>query len=255
MTQDPHHHHGVHGADHSSDGANASDVVAMSEQHAFVSGAIVGARRVLEVGAGRGHLARRLGADGFEVTALDLALPMQDSSGVRWVEQDFLAFEDEPFDAVVFTASLHHVCPLAAALDRATQILVPGGVLVVDDFDLEAPDEETLRWYYEVQELLAVAGAYDAGHIDAAYDGTAVERWRAAHEHHGAALHTGGAMLSAIAERFGPPSVTREPYQYRYISRGASSPDVARHVLAVETRRIAEGSLRAVGLRIVARRA
>jgi SAM-dependent methyltransferase len=246
-----HDHHAVHGAEHSSDGTAASDLL-LSEQHAFVSGAIVGARRVLEAGAGRGHLARRLHADGFEVTALDLLLPTRDdASGVRWVEGDFLAFDGGPFDAVLFTASLHHVSPLAAALDRARRLLVPGGVLVVDDFDLEAPDEETLRWYYDVQELLAVAGAYEAGHIDAPCDGTSVERWRAAHEHHDAPLHTGGAMLAGIAERFGPASVTRGPYLFRYISRGSSSPDVARHVMSIETRRIAAGSLRAVGLRIV----
>src|SRR5271169_3913494 len=139
------HHHAGHAADHALEGTGAD--VALSEQHAFVGRAIVGARRVLEVGAGRGHLARRLQADGFEVTALDLALPTRDEScGVRWVQGDFLSFEDAPVDAVLFTASLHHISPLATALDRARQLLTPGGVLVIDDFDLEAPDEGTARW-------------------------------------------------------------------------------------------------------------
>lgn len=45
----------------------------VAEQHAFVSQALVGARRVLEVGAGQGHLARRLQAEGLSVTAIDIA--------------------------------------------------------------------------------------------------------------------------------------------------------------------------------------
>jgi SAM-dependent methyltransferase len=247
-----HDHHAVHGAEHSPEGTSASNL-AISEQHAFVSGAIVGASRVLEVGSGRGHLARRLQADGFSVTAIDLLLPTRDdASGVRWVEGDFLTFDGGPFDAIVFTSSLHHLSPLGPALDRARQLLAPGGVLVVDDFDLEAPDEETARWYYEVQELLAVAGAYHPGHIDAG-SGAAVARWLAAHEHHGAPLHPGRDMIAEIEGRFGSPEVARGPYLYRYICRGTPSMDVARHVLSVETRRIAEGILRPVGLRIVSR--
>jgi SAM-dependent methyltransferase len=225
----------------------------LAEQHAFVSRAIVGARRVLEVGAGPGHLARRLQSDGISVTALDLSPPPADSSGVRWVQGDFLKFEDEPFDAVLFTASLHHVTPLDAALRRARGLLARGGFLVVDDFDLEAPDEATARWYYEVQELLAAARAYAAGHEHAHRDLTPLRRWQAEHEHHGAPLHTGRAMLAAIEMGFASMAKTRGAYLYRYICRGTSNLVVAQHVLSVETRRIADGSLQPVGLRVVAR--
>jgi SAM-dependent methyltransferase len=225
----------------------------VAEQHAFVRNRIDGARRVLEVGAGRGHLARRLRADGYSVTALDLSPPPHELSGVRWVQENFLAFEDEPFDAVLFTASLHHIAPLDAALSRARALISPGGTLVVDDFDLEAPDEATARWYYEVQELLAAAGAYAAGHEHAQRDLTPLRRWQAEHEHHHAPLHTGRAMLAGIEHDFGLLEVARGPYLYSYICRGTSSLGVAQHVLSVETRRIADGSLRPVGLRAVAR--
>jgi SAM-dependent methyltransferase len=226
----------------------------LSEQHAFVTRAIDGgARRVLEVGAGRGRLARRLQADGLSVTALDLSPSTSDSApGVRWVHGDFLAFEDEPFDAVLFTASLHHINPLDAALARAGALLAPGGVLVVDDFDLDAPDEATARWFYEVQELLAAAGAYAAGHEHAPHGGP-LERWRQEHEHHGAPLHTGRAMLAGIEMGFASMAKTRGPYLYRYICRGTSNLGVAQHVLSVETRRIADGSLQPIGLRVIAR--
>jgi SAM-dependent methyltransferase len=226
----------------------------LTEQHAFVTKAIGGVRRVLEVGAGQGRLARRLQVDGFSVTALDLSPPVKaDSSGVRWVQGDFLAFEDGPFDAVLFTASLHHITPLDAALARARALLVRDGLLVVDDFDLEAPDEATARWYYEVQELLAATGTYDACRMHGPRDLPTLKRWQAEHEHHGAPLHTGRAMLAGIEQVFGSLEVTRGPYLYRYICAGTSNVDVAQHVLSVETRRIADGSLRPVGLRVVAK--
>jgi SAM-dependent methyltransferase len=227
---------------------------AVAEQHAFVSKAIVGARRVLEVGAGQGHLARRLEADGFSVTALDLSPPADpEPSGVRWVQGDFLGFDDEPFDAVLFTASLHHITPLDAALERARGLLARGGVLVVDDFDLEAPDEATARWYYEVQELLVATGTYDACRLHAPRDLQALQRWQAEHEHHDVPLHAGRAMLAGIEQVFRSLEVTRGPYLYRYICAGTSNVGVAQHLLSVETRRIADGSLRPVGLRVVAR--
>ena len=59
-------------------------------------------------------------------------------------------------------------------------------------------------------------------------------------------------MLAAVEEHFGSPQVTRGPYLYRYVSAGTTSVEVVRHVIGVETRRIREGSIRAVGLRIVA---
>jgi 2-polyprenyl-3-methyl-5-hydroxy-6-metoxy-1,4-benzoquinol methylase len=49
--------------------------LALTDQRAFVSQAIVCARQAVEVGAGSGHLARRLPAGGCSVTALDLSPP------------------------------------------------------------------------------------------------------------------------------------------------------------------------------------
>jgi SAM-dependent methyltransferase len=220
----------------------------------FVKRAIAGSRRVLEVGAGRGVLARRLHRDGFAVTAVDLKLPAkEDRSYVRWVETDFLKFEDEPFDAIAFTTSLHHISPLDGALDKAKELLAPGGVLVLDEFDVEAPDEETARWYYDVQELLAVAGAYDRSRLSEVRGRTALDRWRAEHEHDDERLHPGRAMLARIEKTFARVEVMRSPYLHRYICAGTSNLNVARHVKMVEERGIAEARLRAVGLRVVAR--
>jgi SAM-dependent methyltransferase len=190
------------------------------------------------------------------MTALDVSLPAQEQrSGVRWVETDFLGFDAEPFDAVVFTASLHHISPLDAALDRAKSLLVPGGVLAVDDFDVEAPDACTARWYYETQELLAAAGVYDPARVPPSRGLAPLERWREDHRHEDPPLHTGRAILAGIEERFAPSRVTRVAYLYRYICAGLRDASLARYVKSVEEGHVAGGIVQAVGLRIIARRA
>ncbi|HEU4537400.1 MAG TPA: class I SAM-dependent methyltransferase [Polyangiaceae bacterium] len=219
---------------------------------------LAGRRRVLEVGCGRGELARRLGRAGWALTALDRRLrDAEPAPGVRWVEADFLSFDDEPYDALVFTATLHHLHPLERAIERSADLLAPGGLLLVDDFDLEAPDAETLRWYYEAQELLIAAGLYPPERLDGEPDGDPRERWRAGHAHE-PPLSRGDEMLAAIGARFEPLSIERGPYLARYVISGLAADErgarIAGHLLAHERRRLAANALRAVGLRVVARR-
>jgi len=234
-----------------------ADDVRVDHAVEFVRGALKGRRRVLEVGCGRGELARRLGED-FAVTALDVRLSdPTPAPGVTFIEHNFLDFTAEPFDAIVFDASLHHITPLARALGRASDLLVPSGLLVVDDFDLEAPDAETLRWYYDTQETLHAAGCFPADHVDHPH-ADPVARWRVAHNHHETPLHTGAAMRVAICDRFVIRRLEKGPYLHRYIAAhvadGAPGAAIARHVLATEQRRIADNVFVPVGLRIVAER-
>jgi len=223
----------------------------------FVARSIGPEPRILDVGCGRGEVARQLGAIGCRVTALDVKLrdPVP-GPNVEFIEHDFLAYEAEPFDVLLFTASLHHIAPLDQAIAHAAKLLVSGGRLIVDDFDVAAPDHETLTWYYEQQELLAAAELYPAERIDPpAADPTA--RWQAAH-HHEPALHTGAAMRSQISSSFVIRNLQRADYLFRYITAGLPADErgarIANHVRTVERTRIANGTLVPVGLRIVADR-
>ena len=142
---------------------------------------------MLEVGCGRGEVAAALASAGHQVTAIDPALP-DDLIPARNVRYEQVAIEDftdaERYDAVAFTASLHHVEQLGPALDRAAQLLAPGGVLVIDDFDLRAPDDSAALWFFEMQELLSVACLYDPARIDGKASQPPIARWLAAHTHH-----------------------------------------------------------------------
>lgn len=237
--------------------------VAVEDVHCWFTPAIGRKRRVLEVGCGAGDLARVLGADGFAVTALDLELgEPAPADNVTWVEADFLAHIDDPFDAVLFTRSLHHIPALDRALEHAIRLLRPGALLLIDDFDCEAPDVETARWYYEQIELLTVSGLCTGcpDHPQHPRHGGPVSddpmvRWRAEHDH-SPPLHSGADMIAAVADRFARVSTRRGPYLYRSIAslvesseRGAA---VTSQVYAAESRRLQEAALMAVGLRITA---
>lgn len=94
------------------------------------------ARRVLEVGAGRGELAARLARElGASVLALDRSPAMVGvarACGVAALVGDARALPvvTGGFDAVVAAWMLYHVAPLDRALDEFVRVLAPGGALV-----------------------------------------------------------------------------------------------------------------------------
>jgi SAM-dependent methyltransferase len=80
---------------------------------------------VLDVGAGDGALLDALHRRGREAVGLERESTRSD---VRAVELDEL---DERFAAIVFWHSLEHLRTPGSALERASELLLPGGVIVV----------------------------------------------------------------------------------------------------------------------------
>jgi SAM-dependent methyltransferase len=232
--------------------------VEVEDAYRFLAPRLQEARRVLDVGCGNGLLARRLAQGGLDVTALDRSLQrVERTAGLRYVEADFLDFEDVPYDALVLSASLHHLFPLSRALDTAHRLLRPGGWFLATDFDVEAPDLATARWYYDVEGLLLAAGLYRPEKVAEAEVEDALARWHAEHVHT-PSFHTGHAMREGLARRFTDVGWTKGPYLFRYVA-GCMVPfpkatAVTVWMLAAEERQLAAGSLQAVGLRLWGRK-
>jgi SAM-dependent methyltransferase len=101
---------------------------------------------VLEVGCGRGGLARELARLGHGVTAIDPEAPVGAIFQAVTIEE----FRDPgPFDAVLANRALHHIPDLRGALAKIARLLRPGGRLIVNEHAWERLDEPTARWYLE----------------------------------------------------------------------------------------------------------
>jgi cyclopropane fatty-acyl-phospholipid synthase-like methyltransferase len=98
-------------------------------------------RRVLDVGCGRGHQAARFAELlDAEVTGVDLLAvadpPPPPRGSVRFVVQDFLSYEADPFDLVVDNGCLHHQQPgdWAGWVAHGADLVRDDGVWVVSSF-------------------------------------------------------------------------------------------------------------------------
>jgi SAM-dependent methyltransferase len=98
---------------------------------------LIPAGKVLDVGCGRGVTLSFLRAHGFETVGLELsdaaAAHARDVLGLDVRTGDFLDadFEPESFAAIIFWHSLEHLAEPMRALDRARELLAPGGILIV----------------------------------------------------------------------------------------------------------------------------
>jgi SAM-dependent methyltransferase len=184
--------------------------------------------RLLEIGAGDGALARELVEAGYDVLAID---PEPAGADVRPVALHQLDEPSASFDAAVAITSLHHVEPLEDSLRRLAQLLVPDGVLVVDEFDVAAFDERAAAWW--LQQRQALGAAEDAS----------AEELVGEHRAH---LHSLGRVVAALEPHFDVGTPRYGPYLYRW-DLGAS----LRHR---EEGAIARGEIPAVGARLLAER-
>jgi SAM-dependent methyltransferase len=157
--------------------------------------------RVLEVGCGRGDLARAVAGLGYRVTAIDPEAP----AGAIFQAVSLEEFSDPgPFDAVLSSLALHHIPDLRGALAKIQRLLRPGGRLIVNEHAWDRLDEPTARWYLEQRSKTDPDAPGSHGHC--------LDEWEADH----AGLHTSVAMRSELdrcfEERFfvWTPSLNRE---------------------------------------------
>jgi len=184
--------------------------------------------RLLEIGAGDGELATTLADVGYDVVAID---PKPGGAGVRSVALHEL---DEPagsFDVALAVTSLHHVEPLELSLVRLAELLEPGAVLLVDEFDVAAFDERAAGWWLRQRHALGAA-------TEASADELVGE--------HRAHLHPLVRIVAALEPHFQVGSPLYGPYLYRW--------NLGEFLRDEEQAAIARAEIPAVGARLLARR-
>jgi SAM-dependent methyltransferase len=183
--------------------------------------------RVLEIGAGDGELARSVRAAGYEVLAIDPAPSGADVRPVPLLELDEPAAS---FDAALAVTSLHHVEPLEESVGRLVELLAPGGVLVVDEFDVGAFDERAAEWWLQQRRALGTEEQTTAGELVG---------------EHRAHLHPLERVVAALVPHFHVGAPVYGPYLYRW--------GLAESLRRDEEDAIAAGEIPAVGARLIAR--
>jgi hypothetical protein len=180
---------------------------------------------VLEVGCGReGGVAPALAAAGYDVLAIDPRAP----EGPLYRQTTLDELDDPgPFTAVVAGRVLHHVHPLAPALDRLVA-LAPQ--LIIDEFAWNHVDEPTIDWYESQHKVLVAAGRKPKGPPD-------LSEWCAGHSD----LHPYDTLRSEIDARYDEQHFEWRPYFYRWLEGPATE--------SLEAGLIAAGAIRPIGFR------
>jgi SAM-dependent methyltransferase len=175
--------------------------------------------RLLEIGAGSGHLARALADEGHEVVAIDAsAKAVERAAGlghnVRHV--DWHDFDESGFDAIIFSRSLHHIDRLDDGADRCWPRLEPGGRVILEEFSAADVDVPTAHWMRDQLETLVETGAVETPDRSFLVELLASDDPHAWwHEHHGH-LHADADMRSALQRRGRIIAAEQAPYLYRY---------------------------------------
>lgn len=166
--------------------------------------------RVAEIGCGPlGGFVPMLEAAGYQATGIDPEAP----HGPSYRQAEFENYDlAAPADAIVACTSLHHVADLSHVLDRIAGALAPGGAVVIVEWARERFDEVTARWCFDRLPESGIAPGWlhelRAGWLASGLDWDAYLRSWVAAEH----LHSGQAILDALAERFDARPVTYGPY-------------------------------------------
>lgn len=212
-----------------------------------------GGARILEVGCGRGEVAASLVRAGHDVVGVDPDADAVAAARSRDVDARRGRFPDDipegPFDAVLFTRSLHHIAGLPTVYDAACDVLSARGQLIVEDWAWNRVDMPTATWGARLLELGVEVGLADVD--DWVRQGDPHEAWHEEHGHHG--LHFGETMWGAAGKRFAVTEIERGPYFYRYFCRSLpvteQSCRIAARILAMERAMIRQGQIIALGMR------
>jgi 2-polyprenyl-3-methyl-5-hydroxy-6-metoxy-1,4-benzoquinol methylase len=129
--------------------------------------------RLLEVGCGPGHVCLELARNGLDVTGVDLSAecirvaqsvadedPWRSERGSLIYRHGDLFSVDAEFDAVLFTASLHHFSNIDTVLDHVACLLAPAGLVIADEPCRDLVSRKNVGVIGLIKLLLSGAGSY-----------------------------------------------------------------------------------------------
>ena len=105
--------------------------------------------RVLDWGAGDGSLIRLLEAEGFEGYGIDRYSTQSTNKKLINASIQDAPFQDEFFDAITCFHVLEHIDEPVLSINRAMQLLKPGGILVLEVPNIESVSFKLFKkkWY------------------------------------------------------------------------------------------------------------
>lgn len=216
--------------------------------------------RILEIGCGTGELAKRLQDTGHTVIAIDSSSETIESARRFGIDARVAAwpdFAEEPFDAILFTRSLHHIRPLLNALERARQLLKSDGHLIVEDFAFSNVQRSVADWFYLLLKVLescdVLLEAEESFGRKLLRGKGSFDLWRE-HTHE---INSAREVFDATNDNFEVLKVRWVPYLYRYVSqmvedsnRGA---EIVARVFDLEKKMGAENEDYFIGRRFIAK--
>ena len=213
--------------------------------------------RILEVGCGAGDFSYELLNTGVSLTACDTdekSVLLCIEKGVPAINIDFLSIKNELFDVILFTRSLHHIHKLQEAIEHSNSLLVQGGIIIIEDFDLNMIDSKTARWYYDTRSIVSLC---TNNKKPTEYTLDPIQAWVDDHVHT-PPLNSGTKMIETIRDKFDIINVERNAYLYRSIcgrlDTFEDSYRITAKILEIENGLINEEEILPNGLRIVAKK-
>ena len=164
-----------------------------------------------------------LRSNGYDAIGVDPKAPQE--AGYHRVEFEQAELPAE-VDALVASASLHHVADPAEVLDRVAATLPPGGTVVVVEWAWEGFDGSTAEWGFD--RLGSEEGWLRRRRDEWRESGepwsTYLEGWAGEH-----GLHSSQRLLGLLDERFERRHLSRGPYLFADL--GATSPEDEQHAI------------------------